>query len=217
MSRPAHHAGVTPSVSLTWRNSMNMVGEHGTTDDGVEKRRMGVSRISRAAASGSGLPFGPSGFTDIYWGPEGKWLADERYTGDRDLQNPLAAVQMGLIYVQAHGHERRRERRAHRRRTHVRQDPRRCRSEQICRPRARRRLHAALCPRCPPNTGHLFSPDMFPSSCTKSGPRGPAGQAVLIVADRDAGGGRPGRLAFHAALHEFGSYHLPIERIHSLG
>src|SRR5262249_55376512 len=35
----------------------------------------------------------------IYWGPEGKWLADERYSGDRDLQNPLAAVQMGLIYV----------------------------------------------------------------------------------------------------------------------
>ena len=34
---------------------------------------------------------------DIYWGPEGKWLADERYSGDRDLQNPLAAVQMGLI------------------------------------------------------------------------------------------------------------------------
>ncbi len=35
---------------------------------------------------------------DIYWGPEGKWLADERYSGDRDLQGPLAAVQMGLIY-----------------------------------------------------------------------------------------------------------------------
>jgi catalase-peroxidase len=40
---------------------------------------------------------------DIYWGPEGKWLADERYTGDRDLQNPLAAVQMGLIYVNPEG------------------------------------------------------------------------------------------------------------------
>jgi catalase-peroxidase len=39
----------------------------------------------------------------IYWGPEGKWLADERYTGDRDLQNPLAAVQMGLIYVNPEG------------------------------------------------------------------------------------------------------------------
>ncbi len=39
----------------------------------------------------------------IYWGPEGKWLADERYTGDRDLQNPLGAVQMGLIYVNPEG------------------------------------------------------------------------------------------------------------------
>jgi catalase-peroxidase len=41
--------------------------------------------------------------TDIYWGPEGKWLADERYSGERDLQNPLAAVQMGLIYVNPEG------------------------------------------------------------------------------------------------------------------
>ena len=84
---------------------------------------------------------------DIYWGTEGKWLADERYSGDRDLENPLAAVQMGLIYVnprraerhaqrgrvgpghsrdlRPHGDERRRDRRARRGRAHVRQDARR--------------------------------------------------------------------------------------------
>lgn len=40
---------------------------------------------------------------DIYWGSEGKWLGDERYKGDRQLDNPLAAVQMGLIYVNPEG------------------------------------------------------------------------------------------------------------------
>ncbi|KKB84939.1 hydroperoxidase [Devosia limi DSM 17137] len=40
---------------------------------------------------------------DIYWGKEGEWLADERYSGDRELENPLAAVQMGLIYVNPEG------------------------------------------------------------------------------------------------------------------
>ena len=81
---------------------------------------------------------------DIYWGAEKKWLGDERYSGDRDLENPLAAVQMGLIYVnpegpngnpdpvacgqghprdlRAHGDERRRDGGAHRRRPHLRQD-----------------------------------------------------------------------------------------------
>lgn len=40
---------------------------------------------------------------DIYWGPEGKWLADERYSGDRELEGSLGAVQMGLIYVNPEG------------------------------------------------------------------------------------------------------------------
>jgi catalase-peroxidase len=41
--------------------------------------------------------------TDIYWGPESEWLGDKRYTGDRVLENPLGAVQMGLIYVNPEG------------------------------------------------------------------------------------------------------------------
>ena len=40
---------------------------------------------------------------DIYWGPEAEWLGDKRYSGDRELETPLAAVQMGLIYVNPEG------------------------------------------------------------------------------------------------------------------
>jgi catalase-peroxidase len=40
---------------------------------------------------------------DIYWGPEAEWLGDQRYSGDRELENPLGAVQMGLIYVNPEG------------------------------------------------------------------------------------------------------------------
>ncbi|MEL7499496.1 MAG: catalase/peroxidase HPI [Planctomycetota bacterium] len=40
---------------------------------------------------------------DIYWGPESEWLGDQRYTGERELENPLGAVQMGLIYVNPEG------------------------------------------------------------------------------------------------------------------
>jgi catalase-peroxidase len=80
---------------------------------------------------------------DTYWGAETTWLDDKRYSGDRQLENPLAAVQMGLIYVNPegpngnpdplaaardvppHGDERRGDGGAHRRRAHVRQDARR--------------------------------------------------------------------------------------------
>ena len=41
--------------------------------------------------------------SNVYWGMEKEWLADERYSGDRELENPLAAVQMGLIYVNPEG------------------------------------------------------------------------------------------------------------------
>ena len=40
---------------------------------------------------------------DVYWGPESEWLGDKRYTGNRELENPLGAVQMGLIYVNPQG------------------------------------------------------------------------------------------------------------------
>ncbi|GAB10510.1 catalase-peroxidase [Gordonia araii NBRC 100433] len=50
-----------------------------------------------------GRPDQYEGDDETYWGPETTWLADERYTGDRKLDNPLAAVQMGLIYVNPEG------------------------------------------------------------------------------------------------------------------
>ena len=114
---------------------------------------------------------------DIYWGPEDTWLGDERYSGDRELADPLGAVQMGLIYVnpegpngdpsrarrgpghpgdvRPHGHERRGDGRAHRRWAHLRQDPRRRRcatSTWVANPRvpaSRSRASAGRTPSAP--------------------------------------------------------------------
>ena len=91
---------------------------------------------------------------DIYWGPENEWLGDERYADDRDLESPLAAVQMGPDLRQSgraerpsrprclgarhpgdlrpDGDERRGDRRADRRRPHLRQDPRCCLARRSC-------------------------------------------------------------------------------------
>ena len=111
---------------------------------------------------------------DVYWGPETEWLGgdqggQQRYKGDRELDNPLAAVQMGLIYVnpegpegnpdpiargprhprhlQPDGDERRGDRRADRRRPHLRQDPRCRRPRGVRRPRARGRADRDRRPR----------------------------------------------------------------------
>ena len=106
---------------------------------------------------------------DVYWGPETTWLGDERYTGDRQLEQPLGAVQMGLIYVNPegpngdpdplaaavdiretfapHGDERRGDGRADRRRPHVRQDPWRGRPGPVRRARARGRADRGAGPR----------------------------------------------------------------------
>jgi catalase-peroxidase len=77
---------------ISWADLMILTGN-------VALESMGFKTFGFAA--GREDVWEPEG--DIDWGPEGKWLADERYSGDRDLQNPLGAVQMGLIYVNPEG------------------------------------------------------------------------------------------------------------------
>jgi catalase-peroxidase len=83
----------------------------GRPDDPGRQRRAGVAWASRPSAFGGGRVDIWAPEEDVYWGAEKAWLAtsdqpDSRYRGDRELDNPLAAVQMGLIYVNPEGTRR---------------------------------------------------------------------------------------------------------------
>lgn len=78
--------------SLSWADLMVFTGN-------VALESMGFKTFG--FAGGREDVWEPEG--DIFWGPESEWLGDERYSGDRDLHNPLGAVQMGLIYVNPEG------------------------------------------------------------------------------------------------------------------
>ncbi|NNG37873.1 catalase/peroxidase HPI [Flexivirga sp. ID2601S] len=80
--------------ALSWGDLMILAGN-------VALENMGFKTFGFAG----GRPEAWEPDDDVYWGPETEWLGDERYTGDRDLENPLAAVQMGLIYVNPEGPE----------------------------------------------------------------------------------------------------------------
>jgi catalase-peroxidase len=77
---------------ISWADLMILAGNVALESMGFKTFGFGGGRVDTWESS-----------EDVFWGPEGKWLADERYSGDRDLQNPLAAVQMGLIYVNPEG------------------------------------------------------------------------------------------------------------------
>ncbi|MFF3089586.1 catalase/peroxidase HPI [Streptomyces nojiriensis] len=78
--------------SLSWADLMVLTGN-------VALESMGFETFG----FGGGRPDVWEPDEDVYWGPETTWLDDERYTGDRELENPLGAVQMGLIYVNPEG------------------------------------------------------------------------------------------------------------------
>ncbi len=77
---------------LSWADLMILAGNCALESMGLKTAGFGGGRVD---------VWEPQ--DDIYWGREGKWLADERYSGDRELETPLAAVQMGLIYVNPEG------------------------------------------------------------------------------------------------------------------
>jgi catalase-peroxidase len=76
---------------LSWADLMVLTGNVAMESMGFKTLGFAGGRVDQWEAE------------DIYWGPEGEWLADQRYSGDRDLEKPLAAVQMGLIYVNPEG------------------------------------------------------------------------------------------------------------------
>ncbi|MDQ1127913.1 catalase/peroxidase HPI [Microbacterium sp. SORGH_AS_0888] len=78
--------------NISWADLMILAGN-------VALESMGFSTFGY----GGGRPDVWEPDDDVYWGPETTWLGDERYSGDRELQKPLAAVQMGLIYVNPEG------------------------------------------------------------------------------------------------------------------
>src|SRR5690348_9478514 len=78
--------------ALSWADLMILTGNVSLESMGFETFGFAGGRVDA---------FEPD--DDVYWGPEQVWLGDERYSGDRDLENPLAAVQMGLIYVNPEG------------------------------------------------------------------------------------------------------------------
>ncbi|MBF6170617.1 catalase/peroxidase HPI [Nocardia blacklockiae] len=77
---------------LSWADLIVYAGNVALESMGFETFGFGGGRVDRWEPE-----------EDVYWGPEHTWLGDERYTGERDLENPLAAVQMGLIYVNPEG------------------------------------------------------------------------------------------------------------------
>ena len=77
---------------ISWADLMILAGNVALESMGFKTFGFGGGRVDVWESS-----------EDVFWGPEGKWLADERYRGERQLDNPLAAVQMGLIYVNPEG------------------------------------------------------------------------------------------------------------------
>ena len=77
---------------ISWADLMVLTGNCAMESMGLKTYGFGGGRVDQWEPE-----------EDVYWGPESGWLDDERYTGDRELENPLGAVQMGLIYVNPQG------------------------------------------------------------------------------------------------------------------